>query len=40
LHVQSFIVAPTRPGAVLRVALTGGPVALQQGHLATPPPKT
>ena len=40
LHVRSFIVAPTRPGAVLRAALTGGPVTLQQGHLATPPPNT
>jgi hypothetical protein len=40
LHVQSFIVAPTRPGAVLRAALTGGSVALQPGHLATPPPNT
>ena len=40
LHVQSFIVAPTRPGAVLRAALAGGPVSLQAGHLATPPPST
>ena len=40
LHVQSFIVAPTRPGAVLRAALTDGPVTLRQAHPAMPPPNT
>ncbi len=40
VHVHSFIVAPTRPGAVLRAALTDGLVTLQHGHLAMPPPST